>query len=244
MSGAKRPKRQGGSMSDLMSFAARLGGVTVLLVLAACAPTPSPQAAAQLSPELQAMYGTKDAGAFVVPAIPARNLTPENVRREVDFWADEPPGSIVVDPYSHYLYYLLGHDRAIRYRVGVGEAGRTFAGRATVQRKAEWPGWTPTANMIAREPELYGPWAGGMAPGLENPLGARAMYLYRGGRDSMYRIHGTYAPSSIGNSVSAGCIRMFQQDAMDLYERVRVGARVRVLGPGETGLGTTPGRPA
>jgi lipoprotein-anchoring transpeptidase ErfK/SrfK len=229
-------------MSGPKSFAARLGGtvVAVLLLLAACAPTPSPQATAQLSPELEAMYGAKDAGAFVVPAIPARNLTPENVRQVVDFWADEPPGSIVVDPYSHYLYYLLGDDRALRYRVGVGEAGRTFAGRATVRRKVEWPGWTPTANMIAREPELYGPWAGGMEPGLANPLGARAMYLYRGGRDSMYRIHGTYAPSSIGVSVSAGCIRMFQQDAMDLYERVELGTPVRVLGPSETGYGTFP----
>ena len=94
--------------------------------------------------------------------------------------------------------------------------------------------------MIRIEPELYGPWAGGMEPGLRNPLGARAMYLYQGGRDTMYRIHGTYAPSSIGVAVSAGCIRMFQQDAMDLYERVRPGARVDVLGPHETGLGTVP----
>ena len=131
-------------------------------------------------------------------------------------------------------------NRAIRYRVGVGEAGRTFVGRATIGRKQEWPSWTPTANMIRIEPELYGPWAGGMAPGLENPLGARAMYLYRGGRDTMYRIHGTYAPSSIGNSVSAGCIRMYQQDAINLFGRVRPGARVRVLGPDETGLGTVP----
>ena len=186
------------------------------------------------------MYGPMDAGAFVVPAIPERNLTPENIRQEVDFWSDEPPGSIVVDPYAHFLYYVLGNDRAIRYRVGVGEAGRTFAGRATVGRKQEWPSWTPTANMIGREPELYGPWAGGMEPGLSNPLGARAMYLYQGGRDTMYRIHGTYAPSSIGVSVSAGCIRMFQQDAMDLYERVDLGTRVHVLAPHETGLGTLP----
>ena len=138
------------------------------------------------------------------------------------------------------LYYVLGGNRAIRYRVGVGEVGRTFAGRATVGRKQEWPSWTPTANMIRIEPELYGPWAGGMEPGLENPLGARAMYLYRGGRDTMYRIHGTYAPSSIGNSVSAGCIRMFQQDAINLFGRVRPGTRVRVLGAGRDRPGTVP----
>ena len=193
-----------------------------------------------MSPVVRAMYGPMDAGAFVVPAIPERYLTPENVRQVVDFWSDETPGSIVVDPYARYLYYVLGNDRAIRYRVGVGEAGRTFAGRATVGRKQPWPSWTPTAGMIRREPELYGPWAGGMEPGLRNPLGARALYLYQGGRDTMYRIHGTYAPSSIGVAVSAGCIRMFQQDAMHLYERVELGTRVLVLGPDETGYGTVP----
>ena len=202
------------------------------LVLAACATDPGAGGGggAEVSAATRAMYAAVDDGEFVVPAIPDRYLTPENVRQEVDFWTDEPPGSIVVDPYAYYLYYVLGDNRAIRYRVGVGAMGRTFAGRATVGMKREWPGWTPTANMIRIEPELYGPWAGGMEPGLENPLGARAMYLYRNGRDSMYRIHGTYAPSSIGNSVSAGCIRMFQQDAMDLYQRVRArhpGARAR-----------------
>jgi lipoprotein-anchoring transpeptidase ErfK/SrfK len=232
-------------MADLMSFAARLGGAVAaaLLVLAGCAPGPAgvtEVGAPEVSAATRAMYAAVDDGTFVVPAIPDRNLTPENVRQEVNFWTDEPPGSIVVDPYSYYLYYVLGDSRAIRYRVGVGAMGRTFAGQATVGRKQEWPGWTPTANMIRLEPELYGPWAGGMAPGLENPLGSRAMYLYQGGRDTMYRIHGTYAPSSIGDSVSAGCIRMFQQDAMNLYQRVRPGARVRVLAPHESGLGTVP----
>jgi lipoprotein-anchoring transpeptidase ErfK/SrfK len=221
------------------SVAARLGALALPVVLVACASTPQVQTP-QVSAATRAMYGPVDDGRFVVPAIPDRYLTPENVRQEVDFWTDEPPGSIVVDPYAYFLYHMLGNNRAIRYRIGVGAAGRTFAGRATVGHKREWPGWTPTANMIRIEPELYGPWAGGMEPGLENPLGARAMYLYRNGRDSMYRIHGTYAPSSIGNSVSAGCIRMFQQDAMDLFARVPLGTRVWVLGPDETGLGTVP----
>jgi len=228
-------------MSGLTSVTARLGAALVAapFVLAACTPTPDAPVS-HLSPVVRAMYGPVDDGEFLVPAIPERNLTPENVRREVDFWGDEPPGSIVVDPYSYYLYYVLGDNRAIRYRVGVGAMGRTFVGRATVGRKQEWPTWTPTANMISIEPDLYGPWAGGMEPGLENPLGARAMYLYRNGRDTMYRIHGTYASSSIGDSVSAGCIRMFQQDAINLFERVEVGTRVRVLGPDETGYGTVP----
>jgi lipoprotein-anchoring transpeptidase ErfK/SrfK len=229
-----------------MSRAVRLWGVLMALPLlvAACAPPPPAGVvevgAPQVSAATRAMYGPVLDGDFLVPAIPDRYLTPEAVRQVVDFWGDEPAGSIVVDPYSHYLYYLLGDNRAIRYRVGVGEAGRTFAGRASVGMKREWPRWTPTANMIRVEPDLYGPWAGGMEPGLRNPLGSRAMYLHRGGRDSMYRIHGTYAPSSIGDSVSAGCIRMFQQDAMDLYERVEIGTRVRVLGPDETGYGAVP----
>jgi len=229
-------------MSVLTSLAARLRRVLVALpLLAACAPMPAQQVAGpQVSPVARAMYGPVDDGAFVVPAIPERHLTPENVRQVVDFWTDEPPGSIVVDPYATYLYYVLGNDRAIRYRIGVGEAGRNFAGRATISYKREWPDWTPTANMIREDPDLYGPRRGGMAGGLQNPLGSRALYLYQGGRDTSYRIHGTYAPWSIGVAVSAGCIRMFNQDAMDLYERVEPGTRVLVLDAHETGRGTVP----
>jgi lipoprotein-anchoring transpeptidase ErfK/SrfK len=230
-------------MLDTTLRAVRLGSLLLLLplLLAACAAVPQGVPGSTVSAATRVMYAAVEDGGFLVPAIPDRYLTPEAVRQEVNFWTSEPPGSIVVDPYSYFLYYVLGDNRAIRYRVGVGEAGRTFAGRASVGFKRHWPYWTPTANMIRIEPALYGPWAGGMAPGLENPLGSRAMYLYRGGRDSMYRIHGTYEPGSIGNAQSAGCIRMFQQDAMDLYERVDVGARVRVLGPSQTGMGTSPG---
>jgi lipoprotein-anchoring transpeptidase ErfK/SrfK len=226
-----------------MSIAAclRAALAALPLVLAACGSTPVQQAAApELSPVLRAMYGPVGVGGGRGRAVAAGCLSPVGGRREGECWTVVPAGSIVVDPYSYHLYYVLGNGRAIRYRVGVGAMGRTFAGRATVQRKQEWPTWTPTANMIRVEPDLYGPWAGGMQPGLENPLGARAMYLYRGGRDSMYRIHGTYAPSSIGNSVSAGCIRMYQQDAMHLYGLVGIGTRVRVLGPEENGYGTVP----
>ena len=132
-------------MSVLTSLAARLRWALVALpLLAACAPMPAQQAAGpQVSPVVRAMYGPVDDGAFVVPAIPERHLTPENVRQVVDYWTDEPPGSIVVDPYGTYLYYVLGNDRAIRYRIGVGEAGRNFAGRATIPYKRKWPGWSP-----------------------------------------------------------------------------------------------------
>ena len=115
-----------------------------------------------------------------------------------------------------------------RYRVGVGKAGFAFTGNATIARKAEWPGWTPTPNMLKREPEQFGPYASGLEGGLGNPLGARALYLYRGGRDTYYRIHGTNEPSTIGRSVSSGCIRMFNQDVIDLENRVPVGAKVVV----------------
>ena len=228
-------------MSVLTSLAARVRWALVALpLLAACAPMPAEQAGPQVSPAVRAMYGPMDDGVFVVPAIPERHLTPENVRQVVDYWIDEPPGSIVVDPHGTYLYYVLGNDRAIRYRIGVGEAGRNFAGRATIPYKREWPNWSPTANMIREDRDLYGPRRGGMTGGLQNPLGSRALYLYQDGRDTMYRIHGTYAPWSIGIAVSAGCIRMFNQDVMDLYERVEPGSRVLVLAPDETGRGTVP----
>ncbi|MEH6720002.1 MAG: L,D-transpeptidase [Aurantimonas endophytica] len=171
--------------------------------------------------------GFEDHG-HVIPAIPAAYLTDENVRQVVDFTGSESPGTIVVDPAAHFLYLVEENGKALRYRVGVGKAGFAFAGNATIARKAEWPGWTPTANMLRREPDRFGPYAGGLEGGLGNPLGARALYLYRGGRDTYYRIHGTNEPATIGRSVSSGCIRMFNQDVIDLESRVPVGAEVVV----------------
>jgi len=138
-------------------------------------------------------------------------------------------GTIVVDPRRHYLYLAIGRGRTIRYGVGVGKAGRAFRGSARVGRKAKWPRWTPTRNMIRREPEKYERFADGVPGGPGNPLGARALYLYRNGRDTLYRIHGTNNPSSIGRSVSNGCIRMLNSHVADLYRRVPIGARVVVL---------------
>ena len=168
-----------------------------------------------------------------LPAIPAAHLTDENVRQLVDFHGPEAPGTIVVDPAAHFLYLVEENGKAMRYRVGVGKAGFAFAGNATIARKAEWPGWTPTANMLKREPDRFGPYAGGLEGGLGNPLGARALYLYRGGRDTYYRIHGTNEPATIGRSVSSGCIRMFNQDVIDLETRVPVGAEVVVRSASE-----------
>jgi lipoprotein-anchoring transpeptidase ErfK/SrfK len=140
-----------------------------------------------------------------------------------------PVGTLVVDPRRRFLYLVEASGRARRYGVGVGRAGLAFRGRAIVARKAKWPRWTPTQNMIRREPHKYARFAKGLPGGLGNPLGARALYLYRNGRDTMYRIHGTTQPSSIGRAVSSGCIRMLNAHVADLYRRVPTGARVVVL---------------
>ena len=135
-------------------------------------------------------------------------------------------GSIIVVSDKYYLYHVVAPGRAVRYGVAVGTAELVWKGRAVVGRKVEWPSWTPTQAMIERKPEQYAKYANGMPGGPQNPLGARALYLYQGGRDTMYRIHGTNDWSSIGNSGSAGCIRLFNHDIIHFYPMVRMGAPV------------------
>jgi lipoprotein-anchoring transpeptidase ErfK/SrfK len=142
-------------------------------------------------------------------------------RQVVDFPSREAAGTVIVDTPHTYLYYVLGNGKAIRYGIGVGRDGFTWSGTETVSRKAEWPDWTPPAEMIARQPYLPRFMAGGPS----NPLGARAMYL----GNTIYRIHGTNAPETIGHNVSSGCIRLVNEDVMDLYGRVNVGTKVIVL---------------
>ncbi len=149
-------------------------------------------------------------------------------RREVDYDGGEAVGTIVVDPRKKYLYLVLEGSRAIRYGVGVGRAGFAWSGEAVIGRKAKWPKWTPTPEQMARS-RIYARWADGMPGGSDNPLGARALYLFRDGADTFYRIHGTETPSTIGHAVSSGCIRMINMDVAHLYERVDVGTRVVVL---------------
>lgn len=139
------------------------------------------------------------------------------------------PGTIVVDPDNHFLYLVETRWRARRYGVGVGKAGRSLKGSAVIKRKAEWPSWRPTDNMIRREPGKYARYAKGVPGGPSNPLGARALYLYRGNRDTYYRIHGTTQPWSIGRSVSNGCIRMINDHVIDLYDRVPMGTKVVII---------------
>jgi lipoprotein-anchoring transpeptidase ErfK/SrfK len=218
----------------------------LLLALAACAaPQPPdqpaaaflPPAAPEVAPEVLAMYGAVADGDLTIPAVPARYLTERNRRQIVDYWTDEAPGTIVVDPWDRFLYFVLEGGRAIRYGIAVGEDGRSFSGEGTIPFTREWPRWTPTPNMLEEDPDLYEPHRGGMEGGLENPLGARALYLFQGGQDTLYRIHGTNHPWSIGEATSAGCIRLFNQDILDLHERVDAGTRVVVLSEDEAGKG-------
>ena len=154
---------------------------------------------------------------------------PAKFRPQTVSFSGYPVGTLVVDPRRRFLYLVEAPGRARRYGVGVGRAGLAFRGSATIERKAKWPRWTPTKNMIRREPHKYARYAKGLPGGPGNPLGARALYLYRNGRDTMYRIHGTTQPSSIGRAVSSGCIRMLNSHVADLYRRVPTGTRVVVL---------------
>ncbi|WP_291667517.1 L,D-transpeptidase [Bosea sp. (in: a-proteobacteria)] len=185
-----------------------------------------------VSPEYLEMYGDKPNEKYPLPATDISEVDPRFLRQIVSYPTAEHPGTIVVDTDNHFLYLVQAGGKAVRYGIGVGKQGMSWRGRARVARKAEWPRWTPTPDMIRREPKKNGPWAGGMKGGLDNPLGARALYLYQGDRDTLYRIHGTSEPWSIGKSMSSGCIRLFNQDIIDLYSRVPAGTNVLVLNRG------------
>lgn len=165
---------------------------------------------------------------YPLKAIPFDKIKPDLRRQEVAYEGGYAEGTIVVDTPARRLYYVLGNGRAMRYGIGVGRNGYALRGSARIGRKAEWPTWTPTGNMMRRDPRNR-QYAGGMSPGLHNPLGARALYLYQGNRDTMFRIHGTNQPWSIGQAVSSGCVRMLNHDVIDLYARAKVGGRVVVL---------------
>lgn len=164
------------------------------------------------------------------PSKKAFSLDPRFMPQLVDFPYDYAIGTVVVDPRERFLYLVETTGVARRYGIGVGKAGRAFTGTAEVGRKAKWPRWRPTDNMIRREPKKYARYAGGVAGGPKNPLGSRALYLYRMGRDTLYRIHGTTEPWTIGRAVSNGCIRMLNEHVADLYERVPIGTTVVVRG--------------
>src|SRR6516164_5800901 len=171
-----------------------------------------PRILAALPPEVQPETG------------PKKELPPQFRRTLVDYYTKEPAGTIVIDTPNTYLYFVLGNGKALRYGIGVGREGFTWSGSERISRLAEWPDWNPPEQMIERQPYLPRFMAGGEG----NPLGARALYL----GDTLYRIHGTNQPSTIGTFVSSGCIRLTNEDIMDLYKRVKVGTRVVVLPSG------------
>jgi lipoprotein-anchoring transpeptidase ErfK/SrfK len=174
------------------------------------------------------MYAGLTDGGFVVPAVPYQKVKPEFRRQIVVNPTGEQPGTIVVHLAERYLYLVQEGGDAIRYGVGIGKDGFRWSGRANVQYGREWPTWTPPAEMIARKPELV-KWKGGQPGGLENPLGARALYLYQNNQDTGYRIHGSPEWWSIGKAMSSGCVRLINQDIIDLYNRVPVGTHVKVI---------------
>ena len=207
----------------LVSGAAFLAGCTSTAAVLESATPAGPD------PYYVAMYGGKPDEKFPLPATDISRVDERFFRQQVDYHRHEAPGTIVVDTANRFLYLVQENGKAMRYGIGVGKAGLEFEGTARVARKAEWPRWTPTQSMIAREPDRYGQYAGGMEPGLTNPLGPRALYLFQGNQDTLYRIHGTSEPWSIGLAVSSGCIRLFSQDIIDLYNRVAIDTVVVVL---------------
>lgn len=217
------------------AFFSMMGASSGALLLGACAapgtmvdPPETLHRQRQHLADHERMYAEMPDERFPLPAIDLDEVDENALRRIVRYQTSEYPGTLVVDTGERALFLVLEGGAAIRYGVGVGKEGLAWSGRAIVGRKADWPRWTPTAAMIAREPARNAPWAGGMPAGLDNPLGARALYLYRNNTDTMYRIHGTNEPWSIGQSVSSGCIRMINQDVIDLYRRTPIGTPVVV----------------
>ncbi|MFC4229898.1 L,D-transpeptidase [Hoeflea alexandrii] len=176
-----------------------------------------------------------DDGFPLVEVSTSKKPKPEFMRKKVRLVTSEKPGTIIIDTSTKYLYYVEGNNRATRYGVGVGREGFGWSGTVKVGRKAEWPDWRPPATMIARERRKGRIIPTYMKGGPNNPLGARALYLYKGGRDTIFRIHGTNQPWTIGQNMSSGCIRMMNKDVEHLYKRAGVGSKVIVIGPNGRG---------
>jgi lipoprotein-anchoring transpeptidase ErfK/SrfK len=216
----------------------RVAGAAVVvglsLLVAGCGSAPrsvtKPLAMPAVDPSAALMYASVEDNGIVVPAVDTTRIDPQFLRKVVPLPYEIPaqPGMIVVDPDHRFLYLVLEGGEAVRYGIGVGREGFGWKGEATINSKQMWPKWFPPKEMVERDPKAA-PYADGMDGGLDNPLGARALYLYQGKVDTLYRIHGTNEPWSIGHAVSSGCIRMLNQDIIDLYGRVPEGTRVVVL---------------
>ncbi|MGR4926402.1 L,D-transpeptidase [Bradyrhizobium sp. CAR08] len=182
-----------------------------------------------LSPLTDASMTTRDRQLLAHTPYAQANVPEQYLRHIVDYPRKEQPGTILVDTDARYLYFVLPEGKAIRYGVAVGEEAMAFSGVARVGRLAEWPDWVPTADIQAR----LGPYPARVPGGPANPLGARGIYLYAGNKDTLYRIHGTNQPEYIGQAISSGCIRMRNEDVIDLYDRVKLNSMVVVLPPGQ-----------
>ncbi|MBB6485725.1 L,D-transpeptidase [Rhizobium lusitanum] len=190
------------------------------------APAPAPAT----SPEVATRYAQLQDGGFTIPAIPYEKIDPKYYRQQVVDPTGEPAGTVVVDTASRFLYLVQPGGKALRYGVGIGREGFAWKGEGTIHWRQHWPRWKPPTDMIARQPGLakFSVANGGMAPGLKNPLGARALYIFQDGKDTLYRLHGTPDWRSIGKATSSGCVRLINQDAIDLYERIPYHARIVV----------------
>ncbi len=175
----------------------------------------------------QAKYGAVTDLGYRLPSIPTAKVPQKYHRQMVDYPTTENPGTIIVETGQRHLYFVMPGGKALRYGIGVGREGFEWRGTARIALKREWPTWTPPKEMIQRKPELA-EFRDGMEPGLTNPLGARALYLFNKGGDSGYRLHGTPEWWSIGKAMSSGCVRLLNQDIIDLYNRTETGAKVIV----------------
>ena len=211
-------------------------GSVSLLALSGCVTTfPGGRGDAPREPEpisqYAAMYGPMPDVRFPIPAIDLEKVPRRFLRRQVEYSGPYPVGTLIVDTSAFYLHLVQEGGKAMRYGVGLGRQGFEWAGQGVIQWKQVWPKWTPPDEMIERQPELE-KWSaenGGMPPGLDNPLGARALYIFQDGQDTLYRIHGSPEYWTIGKAVSSGCVRMMNQDIIDLYNRVPNGSPLVVV---------------
>lgn len=207
------------------------GASLAALALSGCASTGSTARVSdgpRISPEYLSMYAAMPNEEFPIPRAEIEKIDPRYYRQLVDNPTGEKPGTIVVNTGDKFLYLVTDGGQAMRYGVGVGRQGFSWSGRGVIAYKRQWPTWTPPAEMIERQPELE-QYRHGMEPGLDNPLGARALYIFQDGKDTLYRLHGNNDPVAIGRSVSSGCIRLLHQDVIDLYGRVPNGSRILVV---------------
>lgn len=183
------------------------------------------------NPLHKAVYGLISDEGHTLPEIPLDRVDARYLRQEVSYQTVEAPGTIVVDTKARFLYLVQANGKAIRYGVGLGRDGFAWSGRGVIEMKRKWPHWTPSNEMVERQPDLRSVSAerGGAVAGLNNPLGARALYIYQNGKDTLYRVHGTPDWQSVGKATSSGCVRMFNQDVIDLYDRVGAKAQIVVI---------------